>query len=79
MFVYAPNKKKATHTMYLCPGADPEIKGEKPSDWFNDKNEPISFTVVFKAGRAEVDDTVGRYMIERGLAKKTRLIIPGAA
>jgi hypothetical protein len=80
MIVYALNKKKATHTMYLCPGADPELKGEKPSEWFNDKNEAINFTVEFKAGRAEVSpDSVGKYLLERGLAKKTKLILPEAA
>lgn len=79
MIVYALNKKKATHTMYLCPGADPELKGEKPSEWFNDRNEAMSFTVEFRHGKADVQDSIGRYMIERGLAKKTRLILPEAA
>ena len=84
MIVYSPNtshgqKKKGTHTLYVCPAGDPDRKGECPSEWVNDRNEPVNFPVEFRNGRAEVPDNLGRYMIERGLARKTKLILPEAA
>lgn len=76
MFVYAPHKK-ATHTMYVCPAGDKDfVKGEVPSDWVDDENKPKTFQVEFKRGKAEVDDNLGDYMIKRGLARKTKLILP---
>jgi hypothetical protein len=75
MFVYAPHKK-ANHTMFVSPAADPRVKGEKPSDWVDDENKPLTFTVEFKRGKAEVDDKVGKYMIEFDLARKSKIILP---
>jgi hypothetical protein len=75
MFVYLPHKK-ATHTMHICPAADPRLKGEMPSDWVDDKNNPRAFEVEFRSGKAEVDDRIGNYLVETGLARKTKLILP---
>jgi hypothetical protein len=73
MQVYAVGKQRR---LYVKPGQNPE---SDPADWYADeaKKEPIQFQVVFDAsGRAEVSDTVGRYLCAHGLAKKSRLIIP---
>ena len=73
MQIYATSNAKR---FYVKPGQNPE---SDPSDWYADeaKKEPIQFQVVFDAsGRAEVSDTVGRYLCAQGLAKKSRLIIP---
>lgn len=75
MLVYLPHKK-STHTMHISPAADPRIKGEVPVDWVDDKNNPRTFQVHFYKGRAEVDDQIGNYLIETGLARKTKLIMP---
>ena len=75
MFVYVPHKK-ASHTMFVCPAGDPFLKGEKPSDWVDNENNPITFQIEFKHGKSEVDDKIGKYMIDRGLARKTKIILP---
>ena len=75
MFVFLPHKN-ANHTMHITPAADPRIKTEVPSEWVNDKNEPLTFQVEFVRGKAEVDENIGRYLIEMGLANKTKLILP---
>ena len=75
MLVYVPHKK-ASHTMFVCPAGDTFVKGEKPSDWVDDENKPITFQVEFRRGKAEVDDKVGKYMVERGLARKSKIILP---
>ncbi|MCE9565839.1 MAG: hypothetical protein K8U57_27760 [Planctomycetes bacterium] len=75
MFVYLPHKK-ALHTMHISPAADPRMKGEMPSEWVDDKNNPLTFQIEFVRGKAEVDDKLGKYMTEMGLARKTKLILP---
>lgn len=66
--------------VFVTPGRDhPET-----SDWMKTNtdsegksfNEPIMFTVKFENGVAEVPDNLGRYMIDKGLARKSRLILP---
>jgi hypothetical protein len=75
MFVYLPHKK-STHTMHICPAGDPRVRGECPVDWVDENNKPRTFQVEFRNGKAEVDDQIGRYMIEMDLARKTKLIRP---
>ena len=75
MFVYLPHKK-ATHTMHICPAGDPRMKGEMPTEWVDDKNNALTFQVEFRKGKAEVDDKIGKYLIDTGLARKTKLILP---
>jgi hypothetical protein len=75
MFVYLPHKK-AIHTMHICPAGDPRIKGEVPSDWVDDKNNPLTFQVEFRRGKGEVDDQIGKYLIDYCGARKTKLILP---
>ena len=70
---FCPTKKPTTP----CTSADREfVKGEVPVDWVDDENNPRQFTIEFTRGKAEVDDKIGKYLIDRGLAKKTKLIIP---
>ena len=67
------------HRMTVAPAGDKAfVKSEVPADWVDADNNPIQFEVVFNAGRgdAEVDDRLGRYMVERGLASKTFLLQP---
>lgn len=75
MYVYLPHKK-STHTMHICPAADPRIKGEVPADWVDDKNNPRTFQINFYRGKAEVDDQIGKYLIDTELARKTKIIRP---
>ena len=75
MFVYLPHKN-ANHTMHICPAADPRIRGEVPTEWVDDKNTALTFHVEFVRGKAEVDENIGRYLIEQGLAQKSKIILP---
>ena len=75
MFVYLPHKN-ANHTMHISPAADPRIRGEVPTAWVNDKNEPLTFQVEFVRGKAEVDSDIGNYLIEQGLALKSKFALP---
>ena len=75
MQVYLPTDS-ASHTMYVCPAADKTVGDDIPSEWVDADNKPLSFTVQFVAGRAEVPDSVGKYLVAKRLAAKTRLILP---
>jgi hypothetical protein len=81
MKIYVTGEKAVRQKSYIvsiCPARHLEGQGEMPSDWVNDKNEPIEFNIEFVYGAAEVPDNIGKYMVKHQLAKKTKLIIPDA-
>ncbi len=69
---------KPKHVVTICPAADSDFvkKSEVPVDWVNANNEPLTFRIEFSYGEASAPDSIGKYMIERGLANKTSLILP---
>ena len=80
MFVYLPTERdrRNDHTIYVTPGADAAFtKGEVPAEWKDQEGKPLTITVKFIQGKAEVPKNLGEYMVERGLARKTALIRPG--
>lgn len=78
MKVYLPNavaKTQSVHLLHICPAG--HLKGqEMPSDWVDDENKPVNFTIKFQFGEAEVPSEIGKYLVEYGMAKKTPLILP---
>lgn len=77
MKVYLTGGTKApSHMMHVAPAAD--VKGEVPAEWVNGDNEPLNFAVEFKFGVAEVADDLGKYLVSRGLARKSKLILETA-
>lgn len=67
-------------TIIVAPGKDhPET-----SDWIKvgrdalgrETREPVQIAVKFENGCADVPDNLGRYIIDQGLARKSRLIVP---
>lgn len=78
MKVYLSGGTKApSHMMHVAPAAD--VKGEVPAEWVNANNEPLNITIDFHFGVAEVPDDLGKYLLSRGLALKSRLIVGTAA
>lgn len=68
----------AEMVMFATPAADPgRSKGEVPELWVDNEGKPVSFVIEFKHGEAEVEPTLGKYLVERGMAHKTRLVLPG--
>jgi hypothetical protein len=65
----------AEHVLYVAPAGHLE-NTEMPSEWVTEKNEPITMSVVFHHGAAEVPSNLGAYLVKFGFASKTRLIIP---
>jgi len=76
MRVYYPGQRR-NHTMYVAPAADPRFTdGAIASDWLHDDGSPITFEVCFRDGQAVVSDSVGRYLVATGQAKRTNLWTP---
>ncbi len=69
--VYLGDGKIREQVLYVMPGVfAPDV-----SSFFHPTTKkPIQFTVVFKYGVAEVKDSLGRYLVDQGLARKTKLI-----
>jgi hypothetical protein len=90
MIVYlhgSPDKPPvAEHTVIVCPAVDVRQpvgtdgkRADPPADWVDyvdGETKPKQIPVKFFHGQAEVPDLLGKYMVERGLAQKTRLILP---
>jgi hypothetical protein len=78
MIIYstAPNAHlHAAQKIYVKPGQNPE---SDPVDWYEDeaKKKAIQFQVIFVHGKADVIDTLGKYLVAQGVAKKSRLALP---
>jgi hypothetical protein len=47
-------------------------------DQSGDHPTPRQFQVEFRFGKAEVSDSLGRYLVQTGQAQKSRLILPNS-
>ncbi len=64
----------AKHIVHIQPGNDyPEV-----SEWKSKEGNSIMYSIEFKDGVADVDSKLASYMLEKGYASKSRLILPGA-
>lgn len=70
MKVYQPGTR-GKRTALLQPGRDFPV-----SHFLSPKGEPIMFQVVFVEGEADVDDQLGQYMIDTGIAHRSPIILP---
>ena len=65
-------QRREDHTVVACPAGDTP-SAEHPAEWLNGDGSPKVFPVRFVEGQAEVLDSLGRYLIDRGVARKTGL------
>jgi hypothetical protein len=65
----------ARYVVTIAPAADTKfVSGEMPKDWTNADGSPKQIEIVFSFGAAEVSDSDGRYMVDRGIAHKHRML-----
>lgn len=70
MKVFYPAHNRGTQRIYVTPAND---GGVEVSEFVDGKGEPISFAVEFVGNRGvEVSDALGKYLVARGLARRTR-------
>lgn len=68
-------RRQESFTMSVAPAADVRDM-EIPQEWLEADGKPRQFNIEFKHGTAEVEDPIGRYLIDKGYAKKSPLILP---
>ncbi len=72
MKVYRINGEKGPHRMAVTPG----YYHKNVTDWFHlDGTTPICFIVVFNEGMAEVQDNLGKYLLDEKLVQRSPLIL----
>lgn len=73
MRVWYPAPLKGVHIIHVRPAAD--AAGKEVSEFVDPENNAIQFTVAFdRSGRSEeIPDALGKYLIEKKLARKTRI------
>lgn len=83
MKIYLPGGSLKNRTLYVQPGKERadnsawfarDSKGRIVKD-ANGQKEAILFPVKFRNGSAEVDSTLGRYLLDKGLASETPIEI----
>lgn len=70
MIIYHPIvRDRTTHTI-VTPGAE-----FPTSEFLGADGKPIQFVVKFLYGKAEVSENVGRYLIDKGLAQESAILM----
>ena len=69
-------ERMATYTVHVSPAGDTGFvkDSEMCEGWKLPDGTAKQFPIDFAFGAAEVDDSLGRYMVARGIAHKTRLL-----
>lgn len=63
-----------SYPMHLAPADDVLFVSAAPDEWRNRDKTAKQITVDFVYGAVEVPDELGKYMIARGIAHKSRLL-----
>lgn len=75
MRIYKHAERELNTTVHVQPGKEfPDI-----SDWKDEQGIPLLIPVQFTNGVAEVPSNLGRYMLDKGLAFRNRIVIPEGA
>jgi hypothetical protein len=76
VFLYSSRAEQAaTYIVHASPAGDTDWAGfspDMPAAWVDRNGAPVRFEVDFKFGAAEVSDELGKYMVARGVAHKSR-------
>lgn len=71
MKVYKPGAR-GKQRQYVQPGSEFPV-----AHFMDESGKPKLFTVTFTEGAAEVDDTLGQYMLDKGIARRSPILLPG--
>jgi len=73
MKIYLQSQKAylGQHNFFITPGKEhPETK-----EFFDEQGNPLQIPVQFNYGMAEVPDNIGRYLIKKELASKSKILL----
>lgn len=63
-------KLRPLHVIFVAPARDDPTSNV--AEWQDHDGNPVTIRVQFYEGKAEVADPLGRYLIDKGLAKKAK-------
>lgn len=64
--------RHSCHTLIVCPGQEfPNV-----SEWRDAQGKPLTLTVEFRGGVARVPDNLGQYLLDKGLAQSSPILLP---
>jgi hypothetical protein len=70
-------RQNPNHVMQVAPAADKRVAPNGiPSDWLDDDKKPRTFPIVFRYGKAVVEDNLGAYLVKTGQASASSLLKP---
>jgi hypothetical protein len=78
MKVYLTGRNQCRqHDFLMCvaPAATAQNQ-ECPNHWFDENGKPAQFKILFEYGEAEVEDGIAKVLLEQGVVRKTKLILP---
>lgn len=70
-------EKSAKYPVIVSPAGDQEFvtaEDAKSKGWFNAKGDAIQYQIDFVFGSADVETSIGKYMVDRGIAHKNRIL-----
>jgi hypothetical protein len=69
-------ERSSKYVVHVAPAGDVEFlkTGDLPASWSNPDGTPRRFEVNFVFGVAEVEDSLGKYMVARGLCHPSRMM-----
>lgn len=68
-------EKSKVYPMHLAPAADPGIAIDGvPAAWKNADGSAKQIAIDFVYGVADVSDEIGKYLVARGIAHRSRLL-----
>lgn len=70
MRVFQPGTR-GRRTLFAQPGNE-----FKATSFMNDDGSAKMFTIVFTEGAADVDDQLGQYLIDQGMAARSAILLP---
>jgi len=73
IYVNGEKQSKGVHRMFVEPGR--ELDG---SNWKDKDGKVIQFKVEFVEGKADVPANLGRYMVSRGMATESPIVVANA-
>lgn len=72
VYLHGETQRNGFHYLHVQPGN--EFK--ENSDWKDSDGSAIMFSIPFQYGMAEVADNLGQYLLDKGLAQRSPLILP---
>lgn len=77
VYLHSDNAERSSrYPVHICPAGDTDFvkSADVLEEWRLADGQPRQFEIIFKNGVAEVETSLGKYMVARGIAAPSRLV-----